>query len=110
MRGDVAAMDLDKELYRAQLAANYAKPEHQAAHVKRHVANQKAQATLRHEISVWAGYWHERGLEDYQIQRRFYFKFGIDILSAQALKIADAIALSGRVKQHKEELVENGTQ
>jgi hypothetical protein len=37
------------------------------------------------------------GREDAEIYRRFFFAFGIDVLSAQALKRADALDLAERV-------------
>ena len=64
------------------------------AAVKRHVATQEAQVELRDAIAQWAGYWDKSISE---IQRRFYFKFGIDVMSAQALKAKDAIELTGRI-------------
>ena len=64
---------------------------------KRWRERQEAQATLRHSIALWAGKWRDRGASDSEIYRRFYFRFGTDIMSAQALGRAEAEELTGRI-------------
>ncbi len=97
MLGAVAEVDLDKEAYRVQCAAKYMKPEWQQAAVKRHVATQEAQRVLRNDIMQWAAYGRDAGQPDHEIHKRFYFKFGIDIMSAQALREKEARELTTRV-------------
>ena len=98
MRGEIAAVDLGVEEYRAQLAAKHTPVIGQLAHVKKHAATQVAQDRLRAGIALWAGYWRDAGSPDFEIHRRFYFKFGIDIMSAQALREKNALALVERVE------------
>lgn len=105
MRGAIAAVDLDSEAYRAQLAGRYVPHIGQMAHVKRHVAVQVAQGALRTEIALWAGYWRRSGAMDPEIHRRFYFRFGIDIMSAQALREKDAQTLTDRITDNIEEMI-----
>lgn len=105
MRGDIAAVDMDKEDYRAILAGRHAPVNGQLAHVKRHARTQVAQSILRPAIQVWAGYWRDQGADTSQIYRRFYFKFGTDVMSAQALRERDALALAERVTTHTTELI-----
>lgn len=62
-----------------------------------HLARQQAQALLRTAMQLWAGWRSVHGDTDPMIYRRFYFVFGIDMLSAQALNAADATALLARV-------------
>lgn len=58
---------------------------------------QEAQRQLREAIG-WYGAWARlRGEPDNESQRRFYLKYGVDIISAQALKESDAMELRERV-------------
>lgn len=57
---------------------------------KRHDARLDAQRELRQSILKWAGKYYYNGESDSSIYRRFYGKFGIDVLSAQALGRPDA--------------------
>jgi DNA repair protein RadD len=58
---------------------------------------QEAQATLRQNIALWAGVWRDKGASDSEIYRRFFFRFGTDIATAQALNTADAQKLNERI-------------
>lgn len=59
--------------------------------------NREAQAQLRYNITLWAGWWRDQGESDSKIHRRFFHRFEIDILSAQALKKKDANILNDKV-------------
>jgi len=61
-------------------------------------AKVEAQRALRESISLWAGVWHDRGAPDSEIYRRFWFKFGTDILTAQSLGTRDATDLNERIR------------
>lgn len=65
---------------------------------KRWRERQEAQAELRNNIAMWAGVWRDKGADDSEIYRRFFFTFGTDIMSAQALGRADAEKLSKRIE------------
>lgn len=60
---------------------------------------QDAQHDLRHAIAVWAGVWRDKGASDAEIYRRFFFRFGTDIGTAQTLNRADAEELKGRIQE-----------
>lgn len=100
MRGAVAEVDKDPEQYRAELMAKRMPPVGQLANVKRHVARQEAQSELRGAIAWWAGYQRAMGRPDAESYRRFWFAFGTDVLSAQALGTKEALALAERVNSH----------
>lgn len=68
------------------------------ANVKQHAERLDTLAALRDAMAAWGGKWHAAGESDSMIQRRWYLTFGIDVLSAQALKRAEAAALLERVK------------
>lgn len=57
----------------------------QRAITNRHLERQQAQNELRKLIALWAGYYRNQHCSDSEIYKRFYFKFGIDVLSAQSL-------------------------
>jgi superfamily II DNA or RNA helicase len=59
---------------------------------------QQAQHDLRHTIALWAGVWRDNGASDAEIYRRFFFRFGTDIGTAQTLNRADAEALKQRIE------------
>lgn len=100
MRGDIDKVDMDQEAYRLELVKKYVPLVGQLANVKRHVATQEAQEALRGSIAWWAGYQRAAGRSDSESYRRFYFKFGTDVMTAQTLKAVDAIELAGRVNEH----------
>lgn len=104
MRGEVARIDSP-----ANTAANKllkAGGSHGAAAgiFNNHVERQEAQTVLREAIALWAG--HQRALKrpDSESYRRFYFAFGIDVMTAQALGKAAAKSLSVKINQHIGEL------
>lgn len=99
MRGEVEAVDLDPLLYREQLQQKRCPTIGQNAHVRRHMARQEVQSRLRDAMAWWAGYHHAAGRSDAESYRRFYYKFGIDALSAQALDIAKAEELAQRINE-----------
>lgn len=100
MRGEIDRVDMDKEVYRQELAAKHTPKIGQLAHVKRHAERQEAQAALRHSIAWWAGYQRAMGRSDSESYRRFYFAFGVDVMTAQALNTKDAIDLAGQINEH----------
>ena len=104
LRGDVERVDMPAEDYRHELAKKYTPLVGQLAGVKRHVVNQKAQRALRESIAWWAGHQRAQDRGDSESYRRFYFKFGTDVLTAQTLKAVDADELAGRINQHLGEL------
>jgi hypothetical protein len=67
--------------------------------MKNHRLRQEAQAELREIIALWAGYARYSGAGDRVIMKMFYNKFGIDIMSAQALGRSDAYELKERIHE-----------
>lgn len=59
---------------------------------------QSAQASLRDAIATWGGWNRHRGRSDSEGYRRFFYKFGVDVMTAQALSVADALALENRIR------------
>ena len=72
--------------------------------------NREAQARLRDNISLWAGFWRDGGACDSEIYRRFYSRFEIDIMSAQALKVKKADILNATVDSSLKNLIASNGQ
>lgn len=102
MRGDVARVDMDPEAYRLQLSQQRVPLIGQLANVKRHAERQAAQSVLRDRIAMWAGWQRHAGRPDSESYRRFYFAFGVDVLTAQTLGVSEAMQLAARVAAHTE--------
>lgn len=58
----------------------------------------EAQAALRDAIARWAWPHHAAGRDDSEIHRRFFFRFGTDVLSAQTLRRAEAATLTMEIE------------
>ena len=101
MRGEIARVDApDNELHWPvnRAAANNA--------ITHHRARQAAQTALRDSMSWWFG--HHAGMSVSEMQRRFYFGFGIDVGSAQTLNTKDAGKLTIEVNKAIDTLVKTG--
>jgi superfamily II DNA or RNA helicase len=97
LRGAVDTVDMDPEEYRLQLIARNCPPIGQTANVKRHMGRQEAQEAVRGAISWWGGLQRSRGVPDSEAYRRFYFAFGVDVMTAQTLHPQGAFALADKI-------------
>ena len=97
MRGDVDKIDQSGEDFKKECEEKHMKPEWIGAHAKRHLANQESQVTLRETLAKWSGIQRFNGHTDSEIYRLFYFKFGVDMLTAQGLKKKECLELNDRV-------------
>lgn len=93
MRGEVARIDGD-----AVVPYGAAHPVALAIR-KRHIERQAAQSALRAVIALWSGWQQSLQRSDSDGYRRFYWQFGTDVLSAQALGAADAETLRARIER-----------
>lgn len=97
LRGDIEQVDLDPLAVRAKfqkagaprIAANSA--------MKNQRNRQVAQGRLRNMISLYGGKQQALGRSESEAYRRFYFKFGVDVMTAQALGRPEAEQLTGRI-------------
>lgn len=65
---------------------------------KQHRLRQEAQSELREALLRWGGLQRLNGRRDSESYKRFYFKFGIDVLTAQALGKRKAEELTRRIQ------------
>lgn len=99
MRGEIALIDTPAVERRGIIGASIA---------KNHRERQEAQLLLRDSIRWWAGHWENLGSPKSEIYRRFYFKFGYDMLTAQTLNKTDAKALAININIAIDEMVNKG--
>ena len=78
-----------------------ASPVVQASAIRAHHERQAAQALLRAAMAQWAG-WHNADTLATNY-KRFYYRFGVDVLSAMALGAGDAAELMGRINTDMEQ-------
>jgi len=77
------------------------------ANRKSHWERQMAQNNLRRAMTTWGGWQTHQGRDQPEAEARFYFKFGIDLMSAWALPRAEAETLRERIVQ---DLTNHGVQ
>ena len=97
MRGEVAKVDrTPEEVFHAM--QNMGHPYVVAKGIaNKHGDKQRAQSVLRDAIALWGGHQRAKNRLDPEGHRRFYFTFGVDVLSAQALGRVDAEDLAARI-------------
>lgn len=64
---------------------------------RRHWERQQAQSKLRDRMALWGGWQQAQAHEMSEAHRRFFFRFGIDVATAQALGTREAEELTARV-------------
>lgn len=76
--------------------------------LRNHHDRYRAQQSLQHAMKVWGGWQDYLQRPIREAQKLFYFRFGIDVMSAQALNATDATALEVRIATdlHKHNVVE----
>lgn len=79
------------------MVPNALPPNAEGALRRRWIERQQAQQALRSHIAIWAGWRRGEGMCDAEIYRRFFFKFGVDIMTAQTLNRSDADELRERI-------------
>ena len=97
MRGEVVKVDMSIDEARADMLARFVPKVALTPGIKRHLARQEMQAALRSSIEWWAGYQRALNRDDSESYKRFYWKFGIDVLSATALGTKEAETLAVKV-------------
>jgi superfamily II DNA or RNA helicase len=110
--GDLTELDpaaLDRlqnrvaEIDRSQCEAGAALSRHLsgaplAGALKQHEARREAQIKLRGSIALWGAWRRHLGEDDPMAYRRFYFKYGTDVLTAQTLGRPEAETLTAALE------------
>jgi DNA repair protein RadD len=77
----------------------------QRAVSNRHAERQNVQTDLRECIAQWAGFLKADKMDDPEIYKRFYFAFGVDIMTAQTLNVQEALKLSEKIRSAIDDFV-----
>ncbi len=96
MRGEIDKIDEIKESSGGVIGNSIA---------KKHKERQEAQAMLRESIKWWAGHQQNLNREESEIYRRFYFKFDIDVMTAQTVGKPDAEKLAILINKDIDQLI-----
>lgn len=75
--------------------------------MRRHAERQTVQNELRATIALWSGWQTHLGREMSEQYQRFFYRYGLDVLTAQAMNTQDANHLKARIEQ---ELARHGVQ
>jgi len=97
MRRAIAAVDETPEALLRRMRFGGAPAGTGTAAQRNRRALQAAQHTLRSMLDLYGGMQVAKGRDISEAQRRFWVRYGVDVLSAQALKRAEADALACRL-------------
>lgn len=100
LRGEIETKHRSLDQVRHDMLAKFAKPEWIKSHVNNQAAFLDAQAAMMEVASLWGGTRVARGRMDREMQREFFHLFGVDVLTAQTLPPAEALALRDRIRNH----------
>jgi superfamily II DNA or RNA helicase len=104
LRGEINRVDTPSTTIYERMAGKGDKVARGAAANQR--KRQEAQAILRDSMKLWGGYQAHMGRPKPEGQKRFYFKFGVDVMRAQALGRPAAAELNARVVEDINKLQE----
>jgi superfamily II DNA or RNA helicase len=90
LRGEIALLDGSAPDYGRDVVGNSVR--------KNHHNKQSAQLTLRGVMAIWAGWRFKLGENMKDANRRFWYTYGMDVLTAQTLGVKDAAELQARIQ------------
>ena len=99
LRDKIASVDQSREARGAELQKAHVPHAGYVRNLNAHDKRQEAQGALRAAMAHWGGVQTAAGLTDPEIQRLFFLRFGVDVLTAQALDATDAAALQARIEK-----------
>jgi DNA repair protein RadD len=98
MRGMVAQANMSEEEFAADMQRRRVPHIGQLAGAKRQRERLETVEVLRGIMDLWAGVQRSKGVADERVShKRFYLRFGVDVLTAQSLKTAEMNDLIERV-------------
>jgi hypothetical protein len=100
LRGEAEANLTSLENYQIWLHQQRIPPKGQMAHTKAHAEKLQAQNDLWDLMGRFGGDRHAVGLDDATIQREFFMRFGVDVLTARTLNGAETLKLIGKIRSY----------
>ena len=97
MRGEVDRLMSSDEAVRARMQHAGAPGIAIAGAAKQHRLRREAQTHLRLAVSYWAGAARAAGQPDSESYKRFYYRYGVDVMTAQTLGRRDAETLTTKI-------------
>lgn len=97
LQGRALDLDMTREQHDAQQLAKGAQSAWLGKHWRAYEGRRDAIVSLRESMDQWAGSLHASGRTDSEIQRTFYLRFGVDVLTAQGLDAVEALELKERI-------------
>jgi hypothetical protein len=97
LRGEVDRVMMTDGERRAELIAAHAPHVGVMSGVKRHDEKRTAQTELRRFMALWGGARVAEGMTRSEAQRLFFFRYGVDVMTAQTLDTADTKKLLARL-------------
>ena len=95
--GGIRVIEATVDEHLQATGAGYLGPVVQRSVAARHREHQEALVELQESIGWWAAYQRTAGHPDTESYRRFWFKFGTDVLTAQGLRAAEMKELKNRI-------------
>lgn len=95
--GQIQEAQMSVDDYRQKLAATGLPQAYIWGHAKKHKVKLEALDALGQAMATWGGARLADGLNDREMQKLFYERFGIDVFTAQTLAREDALKLLERV-------------
>lgn len=99
LQGRALDTTMTREQHDAQQLAKGAQPAWLGKHWRAYDDRRAALGSMCESMDQWAGALHAEGRSDSEIQRTFYLRFGLDVLSAQGLETRDARELKERIDE-----------
>lgn len=97
MRGNVAKVNMNAASVESWMMSQGHSEIAARGAANRHRDRLAGQATLRESMARWGGVRHAGGASDAEIQKEFYWKFGVDVMAAMTLGVKDAAELEKRI-------------
>lgn len=100
MRSAVEKSDMPASEFLQQMVRRNVPPIGHSRLLRKHDERKQAQQALRQSIAWWAGYQRARGRQDDESYKRFFWKFEVDVMTAQTLKTREALALADKINTY----------
>jgi superfamily II DNA or RNA helicase len=99
MRGEISRIDMAPAQLRDQMLRAGAPEAVARGAAKQHRLRQEAQTVLRESMALWGGMQKALGRDQSEGWKRFYWRFGVDVLTAQTLGRPEAERLNEQVRE-----------